>query len=126
MCTDVDRNDKSRVCDPGSVKLIGRRLIESYAGVFHTVDHVEGTLDRSALAIVTSPVVFAGRVLAGAPAPPAYDFGVLAGWLRTRGGLELVEAPPLARRVGDEAALRVLEALERIEQAKKTLEALQK
>jgi anthranilate synthase len=44
MCTDVDRNDKSRVCVPGSVKVIGRRLIESYAGVFHTVDHVEGTL----------------------------------------------------------------------------------
>ena len=44
MCTDVDRNDKSRVCDPGSVKVIGRRLIESYAGVFHTVDHVEGFL----------------------------------------------------------------------------------
>jgi len=45
MCTDVDRNDKSRVCVPGSVKILGRRLIESYAGVFHTVDHVEGTLD---------------------------------------------------------------------------------
>jgi len=44
MCTDVDRNDKSRVCIPGSVKVVGRRLIESYAGVFHTVDHVEGTL----------------------------------------------------------------------------------
>lgn len=44
MCTDVDRNDKSRVCVPGSVKVIGRRLIESYAGVFHTVDHVEGIL----------------------------------------------------------------------------------
>ncbi|MEO7145441.1 MAG: anthranilate synthase component I, partial [Bryobacteraceae bacterium] len=44
MCTDVDRNDKSRVCVPGSVKVIGRRLIEAYAGVFHTVDHVEGTL----------------------------------------------------------------------------------
>jgi anthranilate synthase len=44
MCTDVDRNDKSRVCVPGSVKLIGRRLIERYAGVFHTVDHVEGML----------------------------------------------------------------------------------
>lgn len=44
MCTDVDRNDKSRVCVPGSVQVIGRRLIESYAGVFHTVDHVEGTL----------------------------------------------------------------------------------
>ena len=44
MCTDVDRNDKSRVCEPGSVRVIGRRLIESYAGVFHTVDHVEGFL----------------------------------------------------------------------------------
>jgi anthranilate synthase len=44
MCTDVDRNDKSRVSEPGSVKVIGRRLIESYAGVFHTVDHVEGFL----------------------------------------------------------------------------------
>lgn len=44
MCTDVDRNDKSRVCEPGTVRVIGRRLIESYAGVFHTVDHVEGML----------------------------------------------------------------------------------
>jgi anthranilate synthase len=44
MCSDVDRNDKSRVCVPGSVKLIGRRLIERYAGLFHTVDHVEGIL----------------------------------------------------------------------------------
>jgi anthranilate synthase len=44
MCSDVDRNDKSRVCVPGSVRVIGRRLIESYAGLFHTVDHVTGTL----------------------------------------------------------------------------------
>lgn len=44
MCTDVDRNDKSRVCVPGSVQIIGRRLIESYVGLFHTVDHVEGIL----------------------------------------------------------------------------------
>jgi len=45
MCTDVDRNDKSRVCKPGSVKVIARRLIESYVGLFHTVDHVEGYLE---------------------------------------------------------------------------------
>jgi len=45
MCTDVDRNDKSRVCIPGTVEVIARRLIESYAGVFHTVDHVIGTLE---------------------------------------------------------------------------------
>lgn len=46
MCTDVDRNDKSRICEPGSVRVIGRRLIESYAGVFHTTDHVEGILQE--------------------------------------------------------------------------------
>jgi anthranilate synthase len=44
MCTDVDRNDKSRICEPGTVKLLGRRQIETYAGLFHTVDHVEGRL----------------------------------------------------------------------------------
>src|SRR6185312_744864 len=47
MCSDVDRNDKSRVCVPGSVRVVGRRLIESYAGLFHTVDHVRGTLNES-------------------------------------------------------------------------------
>ena len=44
MCTDVDRNDKSRICMPGSVKVIGRRQIEMYSRLIHTVDHVEGRL----------------------------------------------------------------------------------
>ena len=44
MCTDVDRNDKSRICIPGSVKVIGRRQIEMYSRLIHTVDHVEGYL----------------------------------------------------------------------------------
>lgn len=44
MCTDVDRNDKSRICIPGSVQVIGRRQIEMYSRLIHTVDHVEGLL----------------------------------------------------------------------------------
>ncbi|MDE0256463.1 MAG: anthranilate synthase component I, partial [Rhodospirillaceae bacterium] len=44
MCTDVDRNDKSRICAPGSVRVIGRRQIEMYSRLIHTVDHVEGRL----------------------------------------------------------------------------------
>jgi anthranilate synthase len=44
MCTDVDRNDKSRVCQAGSVRVIGRRQIELYSRLIHTVDHVEGIL----------------------------------------------------------------------------------
>ncbi len=46
MCTDVDRNDKSRVCEPGTVRVVGRRQIELYSRLIHTVDHVEGTLSR--------------------------------------------------------------------------------
>mmetsp|Transcript_11356 Transcript_11356/g.26196 ORF Transcript_11356/g.26196 Transcript_11356/m.26196 type:complete len:776 (+) Transcript_11356:93-2420(+) len=44
MCTDVDRNDKSRICEHGSVEVIGRRQIELYSRLIHTVDHVEGYL----------------------------------------------------------------------------------
>ncbi len=56
MCTDVDRNDKSRVCKPGTVKVIERRLIEKYAGVFHTVDHVEGILRDDSIRSTPSSV----------------------------------------------------------------------
>ncbi|MEM6847221.1 MAG: anthranilate synthase component I [Pseudomonadota bacterium] len=51
MCSDVDRNDKSRVCEPGSVRVLGRRQIEMYSRLIHTVDHIEGILlpDRDAL-----------------------------------------------------------------------------
>ncbi|MFI9821019.1 anthranilate synthase component I [Streptomyces sp. NPDC052013] len=51
MCTDVDRNDKSRVCEPGTVRVIGRRQLELYSTLIHTVDHVEGILrpERDAL-----------------------------------------------------------------------------
>ena len=50
MCSDVDRNDKSRVCEPGSVRVIARRQIELYSKLIHTVDHIEGCLrkDRDA------------------------------------------------------------------------------
>ena len=44
MCTDVDRNDKSRVCEAGSIRVIGRRQLELYSRLIHTVDHVEGRL----------------------------------------------------------------------------------
>ena len=44
MCTDVDRNDKSRICEPGSIRVLARRQIEMYSRLIHTVDHIEGTL----------------------------------------------------------------------------------
>ncbi|KUJ69002.1 anthranilate synthase [Streptomyces albus subsp. albus] len=56
MCTDVDRNDKARVCRPGTVEVVARRHIERYATLIHTVDHVRGRLraDRDALDAFTT------------------------------------------------------------------------
>ena len=42
MCTDIDRNDKSKVCDPGTIKVLSHRKIEPTERLYHTVDHVEG------------------------------------------------------------------------------------
>ena len=51
MCTDVDRNDKSRICEAGSVRVIGRRQIEMYSRGIHTVDHIEGQLREGFVAV---------------------------------------------------------------------------
>ncbi|MFE4974511.1 anthranilate synthase component I [Kitasatospora sp. NPDC056651] len=74
MCTDVDRNDKARVCVPGTVRVTERRRIELYSTLIHTVDRVEGELrpDRDALdAFLTH--LWAVTVT-GAPKLPAMQF----------------------------------------------------
>ncbi|HEY7651867.1 MAG TPA: anthranilate synthase component I [Methylomirabilota bacterium] len=74
MCTDVDRNDKSRICVPGSVRVIGRRQIEMYARLIHTVDHVEGRL-RPGLDALDAFLAHAWAVtVTGAPKTWAMQF----------------------------------------------------
>jgi anthranilate synthase len=74
MCTDVDRNDKSRICVPGSVRVIGRRQIEMYARLIHTVDHVEGRL-RSGFDALDAFLAHAWAVtVTGAPKRWAMQF----------------------------------------------------
>jgi anthranilate synthase len=74
MCTDVDRNDKSRICEAGSVRVIGRRQIELYSRLIHTVDHVEGLL-RPAFDALDGFLSHAWAVtVTGAPKPGAIAF----------------------------------------------------
>lgn len=73
---------------------------------------ITGTLDRDRLAVVASPVVVPAAL--AKQRPPVDDFARLAAWLRERGDLRLVKAPSMARRVGDESALRVLECLDEL------------
>jgi 2-C-methyl-D-erythritol 4-phosphate cytidylyltransferase len=69
------------------------------------------TLDRDRLVAVASPVVLPPTVVAALERPPGHDLVALVAELRRRYPVELVEAPPAARRVGSEDDVRILEAL---------------
>jgi anthranilate synthase len=42
LCADSDRNDKARVCEPGSVQLLARRRVHFFSTIIHTIDHTRG------------------------------------------------------------------------------------
>jgi 2-C-methyl-D-erythritol 4-phosphate cytidylyltransferase len=69
------------------------------------------TVDRAALVAVASPVVLPPEVVAALDGLPSYDFVELVAALRSRFPVELVEAPPAARRVGSVDDVALLEAL---------------
>ena len=71
MCTDVDRNDMARICEPGSVHLIGRRLLERYSRLIHTVDHLEGVLNKDRDAVDAILTHMWACTVTGSPKPVA-------------------------------------------------------
>ena len=71
MCTDVDRNDMARVCVPGSVRIIGRRQLEFYSHLIHTVDHLEGTLKEGLDSLDAFQTHMWACTVTGAPKPAA-------------------------------------------------------
>jgi 2-C-methyl-D-erythritol 4-phosphate cytidylyltransferase len=78
-----------------------------------TGEYVGGTVDRSTLLQVVSPVVLPASAAAALDAPPEGDFAELVATLAERFRVETVEAPAEARRVADDSDLRVLEAFTR-------------
>ncbi len=42
LCADSDRNDKARVCEPGTVELVSRRRVHFFSTILHTIDHTRG------------------------------------------------------------------------------------
>jgi anthranilate synthase len=93
MCTDVDRNDKSRVCVPGSVRVIGRRQIEMYSRLIHTVDHIEGRLRPGldaldaflthmwAVTVTGAPKTWAMQFIEDHEKVPRRWYGGAVGWI---------------------------------------------
>jgi anthranilate synthase len=99
MCTDVDRNDKSRVCVPGSVRVIGRRQIEMYSRLIHTVDHIEGRLRPGldaldaflthmwAVTVTGAPKTWAMQFIEDHERVPRRWYGGAVGWIGFDGGM---------------------------------------
>jgi anthranilate synthase len=119
MCTDVDRNDKSRVCVPGSVKVIGRRQIEMYSRLIHTVDHVEGRLRPGfdaldaflthmwAVTVTGAPKNWAMQFIEDHETSPRRWYGGAVGWLGFDGGMNTGLTLRTAHISGGVAAVRV-------------------
>jgi anthranilate synthase len=62
------------VCVPGSVKVIGRRQIEMYSRLIHTVDHIEGRLRPGFDALDAFLTHMWAVTVTGAPKPWAMQF----------------------------------------------------
>jgi len=119
MCTDVDRNDKSRVCVPGSVKVIGRRQIEMYSRLIHTVDHVEGMLRPGfdaldaflthmwAVTVTGAPKNWAMQFIEDHETSPRRWYGGAVGWIGFDGGMNTGLTLRTAHIRGGIAAVRV-------------------
>ena len=119
MCTDVDRNDKSRVCVPGSVKVIGRRQIEMYSRLIHTVDHVEGRLRPGfdaldaflshmwAVTVTGAPKNWAMQFIEDHETSPRRWYGGAVGMIGFDGGMNTGLTLRTAHITGGVAAVRV-------------------
>ena len=73
MIVDLERNDLSRVCEPGSVRWPELMAAQELAGVVHLVSTVEGTLREDATLAELLSATFPGGSITGAPKIAAVD-----------------------------------------------------
>ena len=67
MLVDLERNDISKVCKPGSVKVNEMMKIESYAHVHHIVSNIRGIVKKNVTPGEIISSLFPGGTITGCP-----------------------------------------------------------
>tara|TARA_Y100000389_G_scaffold90645_1_gene87209 strand:- start:316 stop:1479 length:1164 start_codon:yes stop_codon:yes gene_type:complete len=67
MIVDMERNDLSRICVPGSVKITKKKIIEEYKDLYHYVSLIEGKLKKGTILIDIIKAMMPGGSVIGCP-----------------------------------------------------------
>ena len=67
MIVDMERNDLSRICKVGSVKLSRTKIIEEYKDLFHYVSLIKGKLKKNVKNIDIIKAMMPGGSVIGCP-----------------------------------------------------------
>ena len=67
MIVDMERNDLSRICVPGSVKLVKEKKVEEYKDLFHYVSLIKGKLKNNIKTIDIIKSMMPGGSVIGCP-----------------------------------------------------------
>ena len=67
MIVDMERNDLSRICVPGSVKLKKEKSVEEYKDLYHYVSLISGKLKEKVKTIVIIKAMMTGGSVIGCP-----------------------------------------------------------
>ncbi len=67
MIVDMERNDLSRICKPGSVKLSKQKTVEEYKDLFHYVSLIKGKLKKNTKNLDIIKAMMPGGSVIGCP-----------------------------------------------------------
>ena len=67
MIVDMERSDLSRVCKPGSVKLIKEKIVEEYKDLYHYVTLIRGILKKNVKNVDIIKAMMPGGSVIGCP-----------------------------------------------------------
>jgi len=67
MILDMERSDLSKICKPGSVKIIKKKTVEEYKDLYHYVSLIGGTLKKKIFFLDIIRAMVAGGFVIGCP-----------------------------------------------------------